>query len=296
MLSVPERAAKVSLATMIAAAERANAGRHVYHILVSCARGCTYDASLHGGPDRLDALVDPYTGRVLKTIDWQKTPLGVLYDLHGSLFGGDLGEEINAVAGLSVLVLGATGLCLWPGWRDVRRAFTVRWRGTSFQLGYDVHKLTGIVAVLFLVMWAATAAGQEFWPEPPEPIAPVSATGKMISVDRLVRAADAVLPGELTMVYAPAAGTVIVRKRVAGDPDPYGYSYAAVNAYTGKVTQAYDVRRFPLLWRVRAALYAVHIGAFGGPALRYAYAVVGMSPAVLFLTAFIMWLQTLRLR
>jgi uncharacterized iron-regulated membrane protein len=294
VLRVPEAGRKVSYAAMIDAVQTANPGRHVYHLLVSCPRACTYDLSMHAGGDRLDALVDPYTGRVLKTVVWQRTPIGMLYDLHGNLFGGETGERVNAIAGLSVLLLGATGLYLWPGWRDARRAFTIRWRGPAFQVSYDVHRLTGFVAVLFLVMWALTAAGQEFWPEPSEPIAPVRASGPTLSIDRLVAAGDAALPGELTLFYTPARGRLVVRKRVAGDPDPYGYSYAAVDVHTGKITQVYDIRRFPPLWRMRSALYAAHVGSPGGVALRLLYAIVGISPALLFTTAFIMWLKKLK--
>jgi uncharacterized iron-regulated membrane protein len=294
MLRVPVRGQKVSLAKMIDAAQRANPGRHVYHILFSCSRGCTYDLSMHAGNERLDALVDPYTGAVRETVVWQKTAIGVLYALHGSLLAGENGERINSIAGLSVVLLGCTGLYLWPGWRNVRRAFSIRWRGTASQIGYDVHKLTGFGAVLFLVMWAITAAAQEFWPEPPESVAPVGGSGKVLGIDRLVKAAQGALPGEVTMVYTPVAGAVVVRKRVAGDPDPYGYSYVAINARTGKVRQVYDLRTFATLWRVRAALYAAHVGSPGGAALRVVYAIVGLAPALLFVTALIMWLQKLR--
>ena len=111
MLRVPVRQHTVSLAAMLASVERAHPGKRVYHILESCSAGCTYDLSMHWGADRLDALVDPYSGAILQTVDWERTPLGILYRLHGSLFYGNTGEMINAAAGLSLLVLGTTGLC-----------------------------------------------------------------------------------------------------------------------------------------------------------------------------------------
>jgi uncharacterized iron-regulated membrane protein len=145
-------------------------------------------------------------------------------------------------------------------------------------------------------MWALTAAGQVFWPDYPEPIAPVPATTngtKRLQFDRIVAIGNAVLPGELTMVY-PAREMLVLRKRVPGDPDPYGYSYVALNAATGEVKQVYDARTFPLSWRVREAMYAVHIGSPGGPILRLLYAVFGLTPAALFLTAFLMWRSRLK--
>lgn len=294
MLRVPVGQTKVSLTLMVQSVELANPGKRVYHILESCERGCTYDASMHDGDDRRDALVDPYTGKILKTVVWEQTPIGILYNLHGNLFYGDTGAEINVIAGLSLIVLGITGLCLWPGWRAIRHAFTIKLHGGAYRLSFDVHKIIGFTAVSFLVMWSMTAAGQVLWPDPPEPIVPLQTGGSSLSIDRLARIGASALPGQLTMVYLPTRGTLVVRKRVPGDLDPYGYSYVAVDSRAGKVVQVYDVRTFPMLWRIRAAMYAIHIGAPGGIALRLAYAVFGLAPAFLFLTAFLMWLYKLK--
>ncbi|HTU81896.1 MAG TPA: PepSY-associated TM helix domain-containing protein [Candidatus Acidoferrales bacterium] len=294
MLPVPIRAHQATLARMVQTVQRANPRTPVYHILESCARGCTYDLSMHAERGRLDALVDPFTGAIVKTVQWDRTPIGVLYRLHGSLMAGDIGETVNAIAGLSAVLLGATGLALWPGWRSPRRGFTIAWRGTPFRINYDLHKLAGITAVLFLFMWALTAAGQVFWPEPPEPIPESREAGRALGLDRLAEIGNAALPGELTFVYTAAGGTVVVRKRVPGDPDPYGYSYVAVDARTGTIRRVYDIRKFPLPWRIRAALYAVHIGSPGGTVLRSIYAVAGLAPALLFTTALLMWLNQVR--
>lgn len=294
MVRVPNIHRKVSLTQMIRSVEQANPGRQVYHILKSCDNGCTYDLSMHDGSDRLDALVDPYTGKILRTVVWEQTTIGVLYNLHGNLFYGDTGAEINGLAGLSLILLGVTGLYLWPGWRAIRRGLTIKLRGGAYRVSYDVHKIIGFSAVSFLLMWSLTAAGQVLWAEPPEPIFSRQTTGSELSVDQLAQIGDSALPGQLTFVYMPTHGTLVVRKRVRGDPDPYGYSYVAVDTHTGKVAQVYDARTFPILWRIRAAMYAIHIGAPGGIVLRLAYAVFGLAPALLFLTAFLMWLYKLK--
>jgi uncharacterized iron-regulated membrane protein len=204
MLRVPSQQSKVSLAQMLRSVEEANPGKHVYHILESCDSGCTYDASMHDGADRLDALVDPYTARVLRTVVWEQTPIGILYNLHGNLFYGDTGAEINAIAGLSLVFMGITGLYLWPGWQAIRRGFTVKLRGGAYRINYDLHKVVGITAVSFLLMWSLTAAGQVLWSEPPEPLLSRPSGGAPLSLDKLAQIGDAALPGQLTMVYMPA--------------------------------------------------------------------------------------------
>lgn len=294
MVRVPTGKSTASFAQMVRAVEAANPGKRVYHILESCDSGCTYDVSMHDGVNRLDALVDPYSAKILKTVVWEQTPIGILYNLHGNLFYGDTGAEINAIAGLSLVVLSITGLCLWPGWRSLRRGFSIKLWGGAYRVSYDLHKIAGITAVSFLLMWSLTAAGQVLWSEPPEPLVSRQSGGAALSLDKLAQIGNSALPGQLIMVYLPTNGTLVVRKRVPGDLDPYGYSYVVVDAQTGKVVQVYDARTFPLLWRVRAAMYAIHIGAPGGIVLRLAYAVFGLAPALLFLTAFLMWLYKLK--
>ncbi len=242
----------------------------------------------------MDAMIDPYNGKILETVVWESTPIGILYDLHRNLFLGESGAVINSLAGLSLVLIGVTGLYLWPGWRSLKQALVVKWRSGRYRLNYDLHKVIGMLAVMFLFMWAFTAAAQTLLPEPPEPLTPVRSEGKAIELDRLVQIGDAALPGELTAVYPIQGGTILVYKRVPGDLDPYGYSYVAVNKQTGKITQVYDLRAFPVLWRIRAAMYAIHVGSPGGIVLRYMYAFFGVAPAVLTLTAFLMWLSKLK--
>ncbi|HKE37701.1 MAG TPA: PepSY-associated TM helix domain-containing protein [Candidatus Baltobacteraceae bacterium] len=299
MVRVPAGEKTVGLGAVVAAAAEANPRRTLRHVLLSCPSGCTYDVSFDYGDDRLDVLVDPYTGRIVKSVIWEQTAIGRLYGFHGSLFAGDTGETVNAAAGLSLVLMGCTGLYLWPGWRRLRQGFTIKWPPTQpFRLSYDVHKIVGIVSVAFLMMWALTAAGQVFWTDYAEPVSPAPAPTNATmqrGIDSIVAMGNAVLPGELTMVYR-AGGLLVLRKRVPGDPDPYGYSYIAVNAATGALRQVYDARTFPLLWRVREAMYAVHIGSPGGPVLRALYAFFGLMPAVLFLTGFLMWRNNLKVR
>ncbi len=89
MARVPIQSHKNSLGSMVRLVENANPGKSVYQILFSCSEGRTYDLSMHVGANRLDALVNPYTGAILKTI-WESTPIGMLYDLHADLFLGEL--------------------------------------------------------------------------------------------------------------------------------------------------------------------------------------------------------------
>lgn len=295
--TVPALPQRVSLSEMVRRVERNNPGKRVYNVLESCQSGCTYALSMHDGPNRLDVLVDPYTGRILNAAVWERSTVGFLYRLHADLFLGASGEAINATIGLSLLIIGVSGLYLWPGWQSAKHGFTIGWTRGSYRINYDLHKVVGIASLCFLLIWTLTAAGLGLWPGPPEQRVKAiqrSRGERAETFDRLVKIGDATLPGVLTSALTPTNGVVVVRKQVPGDVDPYGYSYVAVNEYTGEVAQVQDMRTFPLLWRIKMAMYGIHVGAPGGIVLRMAYVVAGISPAVLFTTAFCMWLIKLK--
>ena len=104
------------------------------------------------------------------------TPLGFLADK--SFYNGDdnqpvpgwqslsemsIGNMILGSLGLLLFLLAVSGIPLW--WLSFRRfaqGWRVRWRKGRFARDFDLHKVVGIVAVPFLLMWAITGSAFEF--------------------------------------------------------------------------------------------------------------------------------------
>jgi uncharacterized iron-regulated membrane protein len=288
-----------SLATMLATVERTYPGEKPYHILVSCERGCTYDFSLaRGAGDRLDVLVDPYSGKIVQSVLWSRSLVGFLYDFHANLLSGDEGSTINSTIGLIAVLLFLTGLYLWPGWGRISRGFALRFGSSQWRTSFDLHKLTGILCAVFFIFIVVTGIATVFLAEPPVADAPALSSGQQtpLTLDALVAAAERALPGKITMIYPPAdaRSSLRIRKVVPGDPDPYGWSYVSVDQYTGKVTAITDASKWPLAWRIYSYFYPLHIGSVGGLALRYVYVAFACAPILLYFSAFLMWLNRLR--
>ncbi|HET9342368.1 MAG TPA: PepSY-associated TM helix domain-containing protein [Candidatus Eremiobacteraceae bacterium] len=298
MKHVQARPKMQSLDAILATADRAYPASHVTHILESCDSGCTYDVSF-AQPDggRLDVLVDPYTAHIVGSVLRSRTAIGRLYEFHANLFAGDEGSLINSAIGSVALLLVLTGAYMWPGWKRPSRGFSVKWTGGRWRVNFDIHKIVGIVSVAFLVLIIASGIGGVFVQEPP--VTQSSSTpahgNRSLLLDQLVADANEALPGTITMVYPPATAdsTVVVREIVAGDPDPYGWSYVSVDRFTGRVVAMNDATKWPLAWRAYMWLYPLHIGSAGGYALRFVYVLVAFAPVVLYLTAFLMWLKRL---
>jgi uncharacterized iron-regulated membrane protein len=288
-----------SLAAMLATVERTYPGEKPYHILESCERRCTYDFSIaRAAGDRLDVLVNPYSGTIVQSVLWSRSLVGFLYDFHANLLSGDRGSTINSIIGLIAVLLFLSGLYLWPGWARISRGFSIHYRAGLWRTSFDLHKLTGILCVTFFIFIVLTGTATVFLAEPQIASAPATSPGKgaPLTLDALVAAADKALPGRITMIYPPAdvTSSLRIRKVVKGDPDPYGWSYVSVDQYTGKVTAINDASKWPLVWRIYSYFYPLHIGSVGGLALRYVYVALACAPMLLYLTAFLMWLNRLK--
>lgn len=296
MRHVQVQAHAKSLDAILASATRNEPSLRVTHILRSCASGCTDDVSFaEPDGDRLDVLVDPYTTQIAGTVLRSGSAIGRFYEFHANLFAGDVGSYINSSIGIVALLLVLTGAYMWPGWTRPARAFSIKWRGGQWRVNFDIHKMIGIVSVSFFVLIVVSGIAGVFISEPPVTESSTSTAHgqKPLSLDALVDDADKALPGTVTMIYPPATAdsTVVVRKVVSGDPDPYGWSYVSVDRFTGKVVAMNDEAKWPLAWRAYAWIYPLHIGSAGGYSLRFVYVLVACAPVALYLTALLMWLK-----
>lgn len=106
---------------------------------------------------------NPYTGEILGSRLPRQSLKGFLYDLHVSLLSGETGTLIVSIGAVMLLVLSITGLILWTGWGRLVAGLRIRWRSPWQIFTYDLHKVGGILAILFLVVIAATGVAMSYW-------------------------------------------------------------------------------------------------------------------------------------
>ena len=240
--------------------------------------------------DGVDVLVDPASARVLGSRWIERSPLHALHALHTELYLGARGRLVVAGLGLLLVLQAATGLFLWwPFTRRLPRGFTIR-RGRPWRVvGYDLHKVVGIVSLAFNVPVALTGAllALSAGAEPARSSAPRPADGRRaLTLDEIARRVEAILPG------GPAASLRIVPDGV--EVRQRDGSVARVDRQSGAVIIVSDARRRgDRLWALVAPL---HDGRFGGAASRWLYVAGGLTPAVLALTGLIIWLTRPRAR
>jgi uncharacterized iron-regulated membrane protein len=132
--------------------------------------------------------------------------------------------------------------------------------------------------------------GSTMTSEPPPAVA--TADAERISLASAFQTAQDELPGATpTFLYAPqsAQDPVLVRFRMQGELHPNGRSYVYVDPYRGAVLRTDRAVEGPLGQQLLHALYPLHIGSFGGIAVKMLYALLGLVPAVLTATGVIIW-------
>jgi uncharacterized iron-regulated membrane protein len=266
----------------------------------------TYKVGLKSKDDKwIDTYVNPYTGAILGQRQWGRTLMTFIYDIHMTLLAGEVGGIVVGICGILLLLLGISGVILWPGWKQFAQGFKIRWKSPVQLVNYDIHKVGGILSTVFLLLIAFTGAamifytqfeGAVYWltgtPKPPDAKSTVIANSAPMAVEAILQNANAALPGgETTYISLPKKpdGAFRVTKKLDRELTPHGRSRVFLDQYSGEVLRVENALEAPLANRILNALFPLHIGIYGGLAMRILYIFIGLAPTVLFITGFALW-------
>lgn len=255
----------------------------------------------------VNVYVNPYSGEITGTRLKNETFTGFILTLHAELAGGEFGHLVVGICGLVMLLLTVTGVVLWTGWRNVARGFAINWKARWQRTVFDLHNVSGIVSVAFLILISATGAAIIFYTpfesalywltnEKPEPALishPRSGSSRQ-NLDEILHQVNTVWPeAKTTFISLPltAEATFQVRKKFLNDPHPNGSSTIYLDQYSGEILRADSINSASLANRILTSLYPLHIGSYGGIYLRLAHAIAGLTAIVLFVTGLLMWRQ-----
>jgi uncharacterized iron-regulated membrane protein len=276
----------------------------------------TYLAYVTSGSEFRTVLIDPVSTAVLGELP-ERRAIRILQDLHYNLLGGRTGRTINGIGAFAILALCATGLVIWwPGVRAWRRGFTVDftrdgppslklWR-TSRRVLWELHRAVGIWSVAFIALTAITGLSFAFpagFRAAVNRVSPITASQSPRSG---VRVEGADVPSWSQMIdraRSHAAGRPVARVVLPfGDrgaflvmfadrsPTPAGSALTPVylDQFTG---ERLAVPAATPTWgdAVMSRVTPLHVGGVGGQAGRIAWFVLGLSPAVLFVTGLLVW-------
>jgi uncharacterized iron-regulated membrane protein len=179
-----------------------------------------------------------------------------LLDLHVNLLSGKTGRAINGVGAVFVLALCLTGAVLWwPGIRAWRRGLMIHHPSNWKLFNWQLHNVVGLWALPVVLMFGAVGVYAGF----PEPF--------QLLINRIA-------PLEVYKPLPEAALTPKVPVVPVSTTTPPRPRFRPHYSTGDKI-----VRWFSYL----------HFGNFGGTVSKAIWVVIGLAPAFLFATGFLMW-------
>jgi len=260
--------------------------------------------------DWLSIYVNPYTGEILSDSlkpDLLQSFFKIVYELHYALLAEDIGYTIVGIIGLLVSLLSITGIILWPGWRKLIAGFKIKWNARPKRVNFDIHKVAGIIAAIFLfftfftgfcwnlgnivrpLIYAATLS--QMPPENPTST-PIPGQTSLKFSNALLQKADTALPGFKTVyVDLPREmdGTTFIVRKKSSPEKAFWDSSVFIDSYSGKILRVDNGLKDSLGAKVENAFIPLHYGTFWGLPSRVLYVLVGLSPLILFITGFRMY-------
>lgn len=291
---------------MVQAELSRTSGLTLGNILIPQDATSPYQARLWDASDRLVQLfVHPYTGQVMGTISEAESWLQIVLRLHYQLLAGNTGMIVAGITGLLLFILSLTGIVLWPGWLKLIAGFKIKWKAHPKRRNFDLHKVVGAIAAVFLAFTGFTGFCWNFYDwsslliytitftsKPPELSSKPLPDQSVLPVSKSLEIADTTFPNSITTyVGLPSKpdGIVRVGKRQAHESFRYGESEVLVDPYTGQILRVQNSKTLGLGDRVLNAFIPLHYGTFWGVASRILYVFVGLAPLLLFLTGLMMW-------
>jgi uncharacterized iron-regulated membrane protein len=251
--------------------------------------------------------VNPYSGEILGSRLPGEGLTGFLFELHAHLLAGETGEQVGGILGFVLILISVTGLILWwRGKNNLRRGLTIQWRLGTRRLNYDLHNVLGAGSAAFLIVLAFTGAALVFYhpfmtvthsltatsEPPPPPTSSVQPAADQPSLDALTRKARRALPdAEIRRIAFPRSEeeAFLFRMRQPEEVHQNGMSMVYLNRYDGELLRVDDALQAPLAGKLGQWLYPVHTGFIGDWWGRLIVFLVGLLPAVLFVTGFLIW-------
>lgn len=264
-------------------------------------------------PSYTAVYVDPYTATVTGQRTWGNDLMSWVYRLHYQLAAGTTGAIVVGIIGLLVMISIVSGVYLWwPMWRHSwRSGFSVR---SGKRLSFDLHKVVGIVSALLLMVLAFTGVFMEFHSqcvaaiktvakvtEPPEEAelkSNIINGATPLTADAAIAVASRICSsGVFDHLHPPlgADGHYEVAFRQANEvQSTYGRSQVFLDQYSGEVLAIRLPNESTIADAFIASQFPLHSGEALGLGGRLAVFVSGLTPAILYVTGFLVWRRKTR--
>jgi uncharacterized iron-regulated membrane protein len=288
----------------------ANPGSSLANIDMRSANRRVVPVGLNKGNETLVVYIDSYTGRVLtqEVLGRKHWLVESALALHTELALGASGAIADGIGGALLFLMSIIGMVLWwPGVRTWKRALRINWRAPWARFNFDVHRAFGFWSFLFVAMWGITGTYFIFPDAVQRAISVFSdvtdlkqmpsdfkQTDPVLPVGEFIRRAQNMYPHD-QLAYAfmdvdrPRGEVQVYMSPDPSVPMELLEDEVVFNPATGAVLMNTSSARWTAGERFSLGVYSVHFGDFAGLVVQILWALLGLVPVVLVITAYTMW-------
>lgn len=249
--------------------------------------------------------IDPVRLTTIRAGFWGDTVVTWIYDLHYRLLLGKPGGIAMGIAGIAMLGLTLSGVWAWwprsGGWW---RALRFKRAAAAIRRLYDLHKLTGLIGLIPLLVITATGVLLDL-PDQTRPLIArasplfhvpamvVVPTGAALPVDQLIATARRRFPdGALAWIETPANATAPIRINLARPGEPsqrFPRTNVWLDPYTNRILAVRDGLADTRGDTALNWLHPLHGGEAFGLLGRWLAFVTGLVPSIMLGTGLLRW-------
>lgn len=257
-----------------------------------------------GSQPRLDLVIDPHNATVLAQRSPDRAWLHGIHRLHGDFWLGKFGKWLVGFSGLGLLIISLTGLWRWTGWRKLASGFRIRWQAKPQAINYDLHNVSGLLVLAFLLMIAITGTFMglhgsiaKLLPTAPKTLAKVQFSGeKQLPLKQLLQTAQREFPTAIVTRIHPARSPknpVKIHMQLSSAlAEPIKLS---LNPYSGKILQIENPNNLTGMRWVKHWVDRLHTAKYGSIGVAWVYlGLTGLSLVVSVTGMGIWWVRSQR--
>ena len=225
--------------------------------------------------------------------------------LHYTLFAGTLGKIIVFFVGLMFLITLITGLWVYRKSFMKVLSFKTRINRKSVRGRFSsLHRIIGVWSIIFNLLMVFTGLVLSYQVATNAlkmvPAKTITTAPPGISIDRVrnkVLSQYADFNIHLVRVR-PNSSQVQVLGRFDNDPSWYGHYYSGFvyNGLTIEEESKIFMKDLPVLQRLVKMCGPLHFGNYGGLVLKIFYSLLGLTPAFLSISGFIIWIKKKKIK
>ena len=225
--------------------------------------------------------------------------------LHYTLFAGTLGKIIVFFVGLMFLITLITGL--WVYRKSFVKVLSLKTRINRKSVRgrfSSLHRIIGVWSIIFNLLMVFTGLVLSYQVATNAlkmvPAKTITTAPPGISIDRVrnkVLSQYADFNIHLVRVR-PNSSQVQVLGRFDNDPSWYGHYYSGFvyNGLTIEEESKIFMKDLPVLQRLVKMCGPLHFGNYGGLVLKIFYSLLGLTPAFLSISGFIIWIKKKKIK